>query len=496
MNPWEKYAAPSGGSSGPWDKYASPKTAPSAPETSFGEKALGVGEAALSAASAIPAGVVGTLYGVGKGITGGQYGTQAGVRQGEAAGANLAEKLTYQPRTTKGKEYLGAASEAFDASKLAGLPVEGQMAHQIPKVPAMLGKAADVAGEGAQVVKAGAGAVKNAAKEGAVKGVAGMLPVVEKQTAGLAKDAQKMGFQLRPDQMYSNKYGRNAGEIASQIPASGAVTEYNQNVFNRNVLKTIGGEGDKLTREAFVTAMQKSGSTIGDIAEKTPIPLSATFVTAMRNTAEEAAKFQSSETARAIKNYVDEIVNKSESGVIPGKTFRVLNSKIGAQMRATNDGDLKFALGELQDTLHDALSANLSKEDNASLLIARRHYAAGKALEGLVAKAPTGDIPPSALLGAVTATKAGKSLAARGAAGDLGKLADIGQRFLKEPASSGTAERGFIQKAMLGSAGLGGATMVTGPGALIGAGAIYGGANLYNRAGPSITRALLERPPK
>ena len=68
MMPWEKYAAQAAPESAPgtppWEKYAAQSdTAPESP--SIGQKLVGAGETALSAASAIPASIAGAAYGVG-----------------------------------------------------------------------------------------------------------------------------------------------------------------------------------------------------------------------------------------------------------------------------------------------------------------------------------------------------------------------------------------------------------------------------------------------
>ncbi|PRH40808.1 hypothetical protein C6T65_18745 [Burkholderia vietnamiensis] len=75
---------------------------------------------------------------------------------------------------------------------------------------------------------------------------------------------------------------------------------------------------------------------------------------------------------------------------------------------------------------------------------------------------------------------------AMGQGGELGKLADIGSLFLREPGTSNTAERGIVA-GVLGGAGLG-----VNPAAAV---APWVAANLYNRAGPAVTEQLLQRPP-
>jgi hypothetical protein len=507
MKPWEKYgtAETTPADTPPWKKYSSgatpspadqipstmatapkPRLAP-APDTGAprtgGDVLTGLGETGLAVASGIPAGIAGQVKGIAQGVTGGKYGTQAGVAEAADTANKFTQEHTYQPRTAAGQEYLGRLGDAFDESKLAGLTPEVTMG-QLPKVP----RAVNL---GAEALSSGASKASKTLSKAALN----TLPAIDSETRALAREAHSMGFRLRPDQVYGSKYGKIAGELSSHVPFSGSAIDSNQAVFNRNVLKTIGGDGDKLTRQAYNAAMKKSGSTIGDIAEKTSIPLNSEFIGALRQSANEAEKFQTADVSKVVNSYLNEIINKSENGVLPGKTLRTINTKLGNQIRSSANGDLKYALSDVQDALHDAMKANLSKEDMATLTTARRQYAAGKTLESLVAKSPTGDIPPSALLGAITGTKAGKSLAAKGAAGDLGKLADIGQRFLKEPASSGTAERGAVQKILAGVAGVGTAAALPASTTIPGAAALYTGANLYNRYGPGITQRLLERPP-
>lgn len=504
MMPWEKYASAATApapEAGPWTKYAgapveTPAEPAKAPEPSLLDKAKGVGEAGLALASGIPATLAGQVYGVGKTLTGGEYGTQAGAAEGEAAGVDLANKLTYQPKTATGKDYLERMGQTFDDSKLAGLPVEGSVLSQIPKVP-------KAAGAAARTVSEAPAAVGRAAVNA--------LPAVDAETAQLARDAHAMGFRLRPDQVYGNRVGNIAGELSSQVPLSGSARDANQAVFNRNVVKAIGGEGDKLTRQVFNQAMEKAGSTIGAVAERTPLPIDYNFLQKLEAHATDAKQYESPEIANAVEGYMRTIRDQSKSKappsvagaaggvpsevrVLPGPAFRTLNTKLNNQIRSSQNGDLRRVLGDFQDDLHDERAKFLSPEDAKLYDEARRQYAAGKTLEPLVAKSATGDIKPSALLGAVTANRAGKAAAARGNAGDLGKLADIGQRFLKEPGSSGTAERNRLMALPAGAAG-GGAVLAGLPAAAGTAAAGYGAANLYNRLGPRLTQRLIDRPP-
>lgn len=72
----------------------------------LGKSAVGLGEAGLSAVTGALVAPVGAAYGIGKTLTSGKYGTQQGIEEGERAGVELANKLTYQPRTQTGRDVL------------------------------------------------------------------------------------------------------------------------------------------------------------------------------------------------------------------------------------------------------------------------------------------------------------------------------------------------------------------------------------------------------
>ncbi|MFT4068918.1 hypothetical protein [Paraburkholderia sp.] len=479
-------AAASGGAVPPLDRLppAAPPPANLRPEhaDSIANKLLGLGEAGLSVATSIPASVAGQVYGIGKTLTGGKYGTQEGIQQGEQAGVELANRLTYQPRTQAGRADLEALGRGFDASRLAGLPVEGALLARIPEVP----RGVLATGEGAMgAARAGA----NAVGRGAARAAANTLPDVDPGTLQLARQAHGLGFRLTPDMVYGNKYARQAGELAQDNPFVGqTVREHNQDMFNHQLVYLLGGEGNRLTRQVFNRQMTRAGETIGEIAGGHDVPFDEDLVNRLAGHVAEAQRYQTGDVERVVRGYADEITDRSQGGVLPGEAFRRINTRLNNQIRNTQNGDLRHALSNLQDDLQDQFVSQLNAEELARYNTARRQYAVGKTLEPLVAKSPTGDIAPSALLGAVTRNQAGRTAMARGAAGDLGTLADIGQRFLKERPSSGTAERALMQNLLthpVGTIAAGGTAALTAPVAAA-----------YNRLSPSVTNMLIERPPQ
>lgn len=442
---------------------------------------IGAGEAALSAVTAIPAGIAGQVYGIGKTLTGGKFGTPQGAQQGEAAGVGLANKLTYQPRTEAGKGILEGMGNAMDASRLAGLPVESPMMARIPEVP----RGVLATGEGAT------GAARGAAGKVAAKA----LPEIDPETRELAQQAHAMGFRLTPDQVLGGKYAKAVGEAAAQIPLSGSNLKENQATFTRNLAKQAGLDSEAVTRKAFDGGLKKWGSQIGDINAKYDIPVDRNLVQALKSN----GHGQLPDVSKVVNYYTDMIQKEAKTGALPGATFRKINTDLNRRISTTSNGDLKYALGNLQEDLLDAQQARMTPQDQAALMQARKHYAVLKTIEPLVAKSTDGQISPASLLGALTSTKAGKSRVARGAAGDLGTLADIGQKFLKGQPDSGTAPRLWAQHLPTALAGLGGAAAGAAGGALPAAAALggtLGAANLYNRLGPSVTDLLIRRPPQ
>ncbi len=501
--PWEKYAQDTpADTTGPWDKYKAAGGAPAQsaagtapldrlpPETSPGNQSgvnaddiahriLGVGEAGLSAATGALAGAAGQAYGVGKALTSGKYGTQAGVQEGEKAGVDLANKYTYQPRTQTGQNLIEGAGKALEASRLQGLPVEAGTLGRIGEVP----RGALATGEGLADINSKIGRTVAAPAVAAGKAVVNKLPAIDPETASLARDAHAMGFRLSPEQVYGNKYGKFAGELATENPFVKNNREHNQQVFNHQLVQQIGGTGDKLTRKAFGDATKKVGSGIGDLNNKYDLPVGKSLVPQLRT----EARGQSPEVANAVNYFAGRIAKETQGGNLNGTTFRRINTELNNRIKTTSNGDLKYALGNVQDKLLDLQQSQMSPADKAQLQTLRKQYAIQRTIEPLVAKSPTGDVSPAALLGAITSTKAGKAAVARGAAGDLGKLADIGQKFLKSNASSGTAERSFFQNLLTHPAG----TLATGATAA----ATAPLAAAYNRYSPSVTNALINRPP-
>jgi len=138
------------------------------PEPTLGERAIGTGEAALSAITGMTGGALGMAGGLPVGLikaaAKGQLGTPEGANLVEQTMAEGAGALTYQPRTPQGQQQVQAVGNAL-AQALPVMPLTGELQ--------LLGRAGATAGPsigaarqiGTQAAKAGGQAVAAGAKQ-------------------------------------------------------------------------------------------------------------------------------------------------------------------------------------------------------------------------------------------------------------------------------------------------------------------------------------------
>lgn len=495
--PWERYASPV---SGPWAKYGKPEGLSADPvnqipgleksvdstsrvgmyDSSLMDKVKGLGEAAMTTATGAVAAPVGAAAGLVKGLTGGKYGTQQGVREADQRAGQVMQSMTYAPRTEKGKEYAGKVGE-FANDVLAGVPIPSANDLGQAAILAKPGMRAAVGNAGRAVADSPEAFALKQAGAKASQSVPSFATKLTPEMQALNAKARQFGIVLQPHQLTDNKFVKVLGETLNYVPGSGSKSEANRIAFETALVNQIGGEGKRLTPKVFDQAMRKSGTTIDAITRKYDLAPSKTFIDKLAEHVNEAQKVETPDVANAVSGWVDQVTSKMSDGPMSGTAFRKLNTALSKKIRSTSNGDLGNALSDLQDTLLEQFNAGVTDaKDSARLQQARMQYAKAKTIAPIVGD-PNG-VSPAKLLGQVRNTKAGKERYARGRAGELGALGDIGQR-LKDAPSSMTSERGLAYGG-LGSAAAGLANPAwAGPAAVL-----YGGANMYNRLSPYLIR--------
>jgi hypothetical protein len=171
------------------------------------------------------------------------------------------------------------------------------------------------------------------------------------------------------------------------------------------------------------------------------------------NTVAAESKMAGDQVSNQVESAIEALYAQAATGPngvsIPGAAYQALDSQLGAITRS--GGPQAHFVGRVQSALREAMDKSISPQDAAAWKALRREYGNRKTLAPLVAKANDGPISPPKVMGAVTATKSAKERMASGGGGELGEIAKIGQ-LMKEPASSGTAERGFMGAALGGGA--------------------------------------------
>ena len=149
-----------------------------------------------------------------------------------------------------------------------------------------------------------------------------------------------------------------------------------------------------------------------------------------RNTAPELGGIEP-----AARVAIDEFLNEvaaAGSRAVPGQLFKKLDTALGAvPYNKTSVGGLRDLMRDLRNTY----KAGMQPEDASLWDDLMRRYGDMQTVKNLYAKAAGQSIDPKALLGAVTATRSGKQRMATGTRGELGTLAEIGQR-VQAPKSS------------------------------------------------------------
>lgn len=302
---------------------------------------------------------------------------------------------------------------------------------------------------------------------GRVAGAAGsgvgnaLIGGVDPETARLVQLAnQKYGIPITGPQMSSSKLLQNTSSVLNGMPLSGggAFLGRQQDQWLRGVSNTIGEDATRLTPDVMNAARQRIGSYYDQVAQNVPaIKMDPQFFQDLHDTLNNANRYVNEDGTKLLVKNAQDILQKIDptTGTISPQAYKGLTDTGTPLDRLTGgeDSNMANAASKLKDALDGALARSSPQESQDLLRTADRQYAALKTIQPLAAKAPTGEISPALLAGRVNA-KTDNGLAF-GKGGDLGELARIGQRFLKEPGSSNTAERALVYGGLIGGGGVG-----------------------------------------
>jgi hypothetical protein len=266
-----------------------------------------------------------------------------------------------------------------------------------------------------------------------------------------------------------------------------AQREAQQQAFNRSVGGTFGAAEDALTPDVMGRARAAIGQRFTDLSARNSIDAGQNMLPyELGNVMNEIRRFSTGDVARIAGNRVDDLLNHvDQNGRIPGQAYRQFDSALGRQMRSTTDGDLRHALGQIRDTVRNAMDASISPADAAAWRQARGQYANLMTVAPVAARNESGNVSGRTLLGAANTANRNARF---GAPSELAELGRVGRAFVADQIpNSGTAQRAFYQSLLMG--GLGGGIGYAGSG---GDPAKTAGTAALALGGPRAIQALLQ----
>lgn len=296
--------------------------------------------------------------------------------------------------------------------------------------------------------------------------------------AALVQGAENEGIPLTAGQATGSRFLQNIESQLEQLPLTAGpqrdIREGQNRAFIAAALRRAGVNADDTTPATINAARARIGGTIGTIANRNTLRVTPQFTNDL-DQMEQGLRFLPAEAAGPVGARIEQLRGMVANGVIPGPSYRAMDTAIGRNINSTGNPDLKTALGELRDTVRAAMDASISPADAADWQEARRQYAnlmtVATAAKGAGAGAAEGMMSPVALRGALDASTGRGYGFGRG---DLNELARIGQALIRPPPDAGTAGRMQAQGYLTGSAMTGGGgvmgAMLGGPmGAALGA---------------------------
>lgn len=282
---------------------------------------------------------------------------------------------------------------------------------------------------------------------------------MEPESAALAENAMNKGIPLSVPQLSGSWLTKTIADLTGRLPFSGAqhFAGTQQQAFNRAVADTFGEGGigaNKITPELLQRARDRLGDVFDRVAARTNVKFDPQLGNDLSNIITSAPQVITPEEMSPITRQLQNIVGKVQpGGVITGSAYQALTRKgtpLDLAIQSRNPNISQFAT-QIRGALDDALQRSASPDDLTALQQARTQWKALRTVEPLTMKADTvagpspatGDISPSTLMGAVQRSYRNAPTAQLGEI-PLKDLAQIGQRFLKEPKSSGTAERSMV----------------------------------------------------
>lgn len=294
---------------------------------------------------------------------------------------------------------------------------------------------------------------KQAATNAVVGGlVGGGLPVVGKGLGlagekifgsglsdALVQKAEALGIPVTFAQASNSPFIQKLSQMAGKVPGSGMarlMQDQRDGVY-RAVANTFGEDTPQLTRDTLQSAYKRIGGVMDQVEGRTTIPIDHDLMQGLGKVASNVKSVYTEDSPqyKAIVGHINDILHRAaqHGDALPGKVYKSL-VETGSDLDnliSSKEPISKYG-NQIKETLRDALARNATPEDMAAYQRARFQYKNAKTVEPLILKGRPGEISPLLLQNRVAKQFGAKN------PGPLGDVADVAQRFLREPSDSGT----------------------------------------------------------
>lgn len=394
---------------------------------------------------------------------GGAYGDNLNAIQGEVAGAQGS-----YPKTTTAGNVLGgiagtvpmimAAPEMFGADAAAPLWANALSGAASGGALGGLDTAVreNAAGQPISPQAVGTNALIGAALGGAAPALGSALGATGRMLGGgkmapedavVARSALDAGYPLTAGQLSNDTGFKFLSSVSDRLPFSGSSDNAAQiqGAVNRKAAEAIGEQADALTPQVMQRAKSRIGNVFDTVAANTTVKADSKFLGALADVDDEMrnASGMAPNEVEPIAKAIDNIIGKVSNGEITGQQYLDL-TRSGtplSQLANNPNPNISHYASQVKDALQDALSRSASPKDQAALATAKQQYRNLMTVDGAVSRDGRGNVNPVTLATQANTGKFNANDIVYGRAGPLGDIAMLGQAFMKQMPSSGTAER-------------------------------------------------------
>jgi hypothetical protein len=231
-----------------------------------------------------------------------------------------------------------------------------------------------------------------------------------------------------------------------------------QEQLQKLVLREAGIDAPFATPEAITSGFQNVGQRFESALAGRKIELGDTFGNDIVETLKKYSNRLDTNVKPIFRAQAEGLL--SEGRVIDGVRAGVLRSDIAALERSyKNDPELKRALGGLRRAVDNAIDQSIPNSVVPELRRAREQYKNLSRINEVMSKAgpqaESGLIPFTQLNNLIKQRQGTVSRGVSAASPEMSKLSQIGSQFFREPPSSGTAQRNYINALLTGGIGAG-----------------------------------------